>query len=166
MELSTQKEQFSIAYVKSLAAAVGLKYSIESVDDDSIDITLKGKGFNGEIISPVVDFQVKATSANCISGSSLRFPLSIKNYDDLRSERVVSPRYLLVLKLPDDEPQNWLTLGDDRISLKNSCYWFSLRAMPNTTNTTSVTVTIPIQQRFTPESLRAMMEKASNGDVL
>jgi hypothetical protein len=38
MDLNTQKEQFSIAYVGDVAAVAGVKFLRSDVEDDSIDI--------------------------------------------------------------------------------------------------------------------------------
>lgn len=160
MDLSTQKEQFSLAYVKSLAASVGLNYSIPQVDDDSIDITILGKGYDGIVRNPSIDLQLKCTATDCIDGDNLKLSLKIKNYHDLRGGNLVSPRYLLVLKVPD-EVDNWLVHGEDWISLHNSCYWLSLRELPDVSNSTNVTVEIPVNQRLTREALCQLMENAS-----
>ena len=40
MDLNTQKEQFSIAYMRALAAVAAIKVDRHEVDDDSIDVLL------------------------------------------------------------------------------------------------------------------------------
>ena len=67
MDINLRKEQFSTAYIQALAAQIGLKYSIDSVDDDSVDITLKGKGFKGKLLrNPHIEIQLKCTSQKVI----------------------------------------------------------------------------------------------------
>jgi len=44
MDLNTQKEQFSIAYVRAVAAVAGVKILRAEVDDDSIDIGFERSG--------------------------------------------------------------------------------------------------------------------------
>lgn len=97
MDLSTQKEQFSIAYVKAIAAQAGLNYAIPVVDNDSIDISIIGRGFKGRIRSPQIDVQLKCTSNGVFEEDTLKFDLKLKNYNDLRGEGCLAPRYLVVL---------------------------------------------------------------------
>ena len=44
MEKNIQKEQFSIAYVRALAAVAGVKVWHTDVDDESVDMTLERTG--------------------------------------------------------------------------------------------------------------------------
>lgn len=164
MDINAQMEQFSIAYLKAIIAAAGFKHQEESVDDDSIDITIIGKGFTGgNFRNPKIDVQVKSTYRDCLTEEFLKYPLKKKNHDDLRGEDISSPRYLFVVKLPSDNPIDWLTTDDDNISLHNYCYWSSLRFHEATTNDHNVTIPIPVSQKLTPDSLRELMIKASQG---
>src|SRR4051812_4894837 len=97
MTENNQKEQFSIAYIRALAAVLGLKVTREEVDDDSVDVTLLRTGGT----APKLDIQLKCSGA--IQKMELDFPfrLTIKNYDDLR-RRTMVPRILVVLEVPTD----------------------------------------------------------------
>jgi len=154
-------EQFSVAYVNAIAAQVGLNNAQLSVDDDSVDLMLKGRGFSGKLRSPQLDLQLKCTSQNLVSNGHLNFPLSIKNYDDLRGA-VICPRYLIVLIVPA-EVDDWIEHEDDALLLKHSCYWASIKDYPGTVNTTSVTINIPLEQKLTCDSLLELMNTAAIG---
>ena len=52
MDLDMQKEQFSRAYVQAVAACAGFAFSIPSVDDDSVDMSIHQTGGGGTIRSP------------------------------------------------------------------------------------------------------------------
>lgn len=84
MEITQKKEQFNVAYISALAAQVGINTSKPTVDDDSVDMILIGKGFQGRVRNPQIDLQLKCTSQDLIQGDTLSYPLSKKNYDDLR----------------------------------------------------------------------------------
>lgn len=161
--MAKQKEQFSIAYVNAIAANAGLNNASLSVDDDSVDLLLKGRGFNGKIRNPQLELQLKCTSQNLINGEVINFPLSLKNYEDLRGVNVLCPRYLVVLIVPEDT-ESWSQHNENELVLRNSCYWVSIRNYPETKNRANVTVKIPLSQKLTKESLLGLMEQASKGD--
>lgn len=165
MDIAKQKEQFSIAFVNAIAAQAGLNNAQLSVDDDSVDLMLVGKGFSGNIRNPQLQIQLKCTSQNLVKDKTLNFPLSKKNYDDLRGDDILCPRYLVVLIVPN-EVDEWANLGDNELILRNSCYWISLRNHPDSTNTSKVTIKIPLKQKLTKEVLVDLMNSASNGDSL
>ena len=165
MDISAKKEEFSRAYVKCIAAQVGLRHSTDSVDDDSIDLTLKGAGYSGLVRNPQIEIQLKCSSQNLIKDGVLKYPLSLKNYNDLRGEDITTPRYLMVLTVPE-ESSGWVQYIDNSLILSHTCYWASLRFLPATSNETSVTVDIPTEQMLTVDSLAKLMEMASVGEYI
>ena len=77
---------------------------------------------------PRIEFQAKATARNTLIGDSLRLPLPIKNYDELRLASW-TPRILVVALMPvESEP--WLSQTDDELCLHSGIYWLSLSGMP------------------------------------
>ncbi len=166
MDPQKQKEEFQYAYVCALAAHAGLNRGDFRIDDDSIDITFQAKGgFGGKLRSPMIQIQLKCSSQDLIVGDVIKFPLKIKNYDDLRGDDVVVPRYLAVLLVPDDVT-HWIASHDNHIALFKSCHWLSLRDYGPTVNEVSVTVDVPIEQRLTSATLWQMMDRASAGGAL
>lgn len=167
MDPEKQKEEFQYAYVCALAAHAGLNRGDFRIDDDSIDITFQAKGdFGpGRMRSPMIQVQLKCSSQDLIAGDVIKFPLKIKNYNDLRGDDVVVPRYLAVLLVPDDLSQ-WIASHDDHVVLFKSCHWLSLRNYKPTDNKASVTVDVPIEQRLTSSTLWHMVDRASAGEPL
>lgn len=165
MDIAKQKEQFSVAYVNAIAAQAGLNNAHLSVDDDSVDLLLKGKGFNGKIRNPQLELQLKCTSRDLIRDGVIKFPLPIKNYNDLRGDNVLCPRYLVVLLVPD-QVSEWSELRNDELILRNTCYWASIRNSPDKSNTSGVTVDIPLTRKLTKDSLLELMRFASKGEYL
>lgn len=164
MDINQQKEQFSRAYVKAVATVAGFSLFDPTVDDDSVDVLIAQKGGKGTVRSPRIDLQLKCTSRNLINDGEIKFPLSIKNYDDLRPENVQVPRILVVIVVPDDV-QSWLEQTENKLSMYHCGYWKSLRGMPDTQNETNITISIPIAQPFTVEGLQAMMGRVSSGGI-
>jgi hypothetical protein len=130
MDKKKQMEQFNIAYIRSLAAHAGFKVSSCEVDDDSIDITIEGTGFSSSLYrNPKIDIQLKSTKNFKLKNNTITYALKAKNYSDLIGDNVLSPRYLVLLHLPVNI-SDWLYHSINGITLRNRCYWFSLRELP------------------------------------
>lgn len=168
MDPHKQKEEFNYAYVCALGAHAGLNRTSLAVDDDSIDVAFKGKGYHGHLVrSPQIEFQLKCTSQDLVDVEAevIKFPLPRKNYDDLRGPDFASPRYLAVLLVPE-EVGGWIGHEEQHIALRKNCYWLSLRDHAPTDNVHAVTVYIPLAQRLTSATLKDMMDRASDGEWL
>ena len=146
-----QKEQFSIAYIYALAAQAGInRYSL-AVDDDSIDV-----GFASELLKrPRVELQLKCSAVCEHNEQEYRFPLKIKNYNDLQGESII-PRYLVLLVVPTDVC-DWTSLTSEQLTLRKAAYWVSLADLGETENTATVTVSIPKSNRLTAETFRELL---------
>ena len=162
MDMGSQKEQFSIAYARAVASVAGYAAAKFDVDDDSVDLSLAERGGKGTVRSPRLDLQLKCTEQDIMRDDHLAFALGIKNYDDLRPENVLVPRILVVVLVPD-RVDDWLAQSEEELALRRCGYWVSLRGMPGTNNSTSVTIDIPRSQMFTPAVLRDIMERVGNG---
>ena len=66
----------------------------------------------------------------------------------------------MVLHLPKNL-SDWIDHDGDGITLKNKCYWVSLKGLPESANKTSVTVHIPENQIVTVDVLRGFVDQAS-----
>lgn len=163
MYTSARKERFNYAYVCALAAQVGINTADPDVDNDSIDIMFMGRDFPGLIRDPQINVQLKCTHQNLRVGENIRFKLSRKNYDDLRDPRVGAPRYLAVLEVPE-HPGDWVSHVTGGTLLQSECFWVSLRGFPNI-DQASITVSVPLSQRLTSESLYELLTLASNVDA-
>ncbi|MFC5606335.1 DUF4365 domain-containing protein [Variovorax soli] len=163
MDIGKRMEQFNIAYLSAMAAQAGLNSSRPDVDDDSVDLQLAAKGWQGgKLRNPTIQLQLKCTAGANVAGEVIKFPLPRKNYDDLRGDDLICPRYLVVMQVPPIE--GWIQHHPDHMSLHHTCYWVSIKDHPATDNTTSVTIDVPLSQRLTTETLKALLDKASNGE--
>ena len=158
MDSSAQKEEFSRAYVHAVATVAGFTQYEPEVDDDSIDVGFAARGGGGTVRSPKVDVQLKCTTDKVVFEKELRFPLPIKNYEDLRGEDLQVPRILIVLVVPDDLGE-WLEHDETRLVLKRCAWWCSLRDEAPSPNSTNVTIHIPRGQVFNPEALKGIMQR-------
>jgi len=157
MHPNTRKKCFSLAYIAAVAAKAGFDLVEPTVDTDSID---------GALIShagrrPRIEFQAKATARDLLGDEEIAFPLSVKNYDDLRRD-VIIPRYLIVVVLPKSD-DDWLSHSEEALILRHCGDWASLAGLSDTDNASSVTVRIPRTQQCDPDALHALMQAANQG---
>lgn len=163
MDINQQKEQFSITYIRAIAAVAGYSLYRPEVDNDSVDLGIISKGGTGKIISPRLELQLKCTARNVLEENSLKYPLILKNYNDLRINALV-PRILVVVLVPE-KITDWIRQTEEELCLRHCAYWVSLRGMPDTANTTTVTIEIPRINQFTPDALQAIIQRISSGDL-
>jgi hypothetical protein len=162
MDLSARKEQFSAAYVQAVATVAGYALGRPAVDDDSVDCTFYTSGLERTRRRPRLDAQLKCSARELLHGEHLAFPLSLKNYDDLRPEDVLVPRILVVLLVPE-RLEDWLIQDERGLTMAHSAYWLSLRGLPAVPNQQTATVHVPRNQLFTPAALAAIMSRVDRG---
>lgn len=166
MTIDDQKEQFSYAYVRAVTAVARVGVAEPRPDDDSVDLILSRRDTGAIIRSPKLDVQVKcadvAASTVKITAMHIHYALKLKNYDDLRPENLLVPRILVVVLVPADLP-DWLSQTTNELALKHCGYWLSLRGLPATSNSTGVTVQIPLANVFSVAALDGMMQRIGAG---
>ncbi|MBP2144901.1 hypothetical protein J2129_000355 [Methanofollis sp. W23] len=166
MQYEMRMEEFSYAYIHAVASVAGCGVDRPRVDHDSVDITIKRKGGNGKYRSPQIDAQIKCTGQqDLVDDNHIKFPLKIKNYNDLRDEFRSVPTILIVVFVPRNI-NHWLTQDEECLALSHCGYWVSLAGEPETNNTASKMVYVPRSQVFSVEELDAMMNRASNGEKI
>ena len=142
VDINKRKEEFSLAYVRAIAAAAGCGTKTPVPDDHSVDIELVRLSTSDgpEIIfpDPHLGIQAKCTAQDMFRNSALHFPLPLKNYNDLR-KRVMVPRILVVHTIPN-EPAHWLRHTEEDLLLRRCSYWVSLKGQPDSTNKDSEVV--------------------------
>ena len=160
MNLNERKARFSLSYIGAVASHAGFEVAEPKVDRDSVDgIFISDFGRR-----PQIHFQAKATARDLVSQNRIHFPLPVKNYDDLRIE-AINPRILIVLIMPQ-ETQEWIDQTDDELCLRRCAYWMSLEGQPPSSNTSSVTVRVPMHKVFGSAKLIEMMTSANAGRPL
>lgn len=159
MELNQRKELFSKAYVRAVAAVAGVRVDQPESDDNSIDLHLTAVGIQGPANCPELNLQLKCTSRALLNADCIRYPLSLKNYNDLRIDSFV-PRLLVVVLVPENIG-DWIQQSEQEMFTRYCAYWVSLLGMPATQNTTNITVELPRSNLFTVEALESMMQRIS-----
>jgi Domain of unknown function (DUF4365) len=164
MDLSQQKEQFSVSYLRAVAAVAGYNLYEPVVDDDSVDWGIATRGTEDTPRRPRVELQLKCTARNFLRQKVIRFPLEIKNYDDLRTEDLLVPRILIVVMVPQAVSE-WLRHSEEELALRHCGYWVSLRGEPPVQNRETITVSLPRSQQLTPEAVQQIMKRINDGEA-
>jgi hypothetical protein len=168
MYINTQKEEFSYAYINAVASAAGFSFQIASrpLDQVGVDVTITGLVSPGSRRRTRLDVQVKCTSRDVIDSNNLRYPLDIKNYEELRNDYPDDDPLILVVVLVPDNVDDWLHQSETELCLQHCAYWVSLRGQPATENQTTVTVYLPRQNIFTVNTLKNLMQRIATGESI
>ena len=164
MTINDQKQQFSFAYARAVAAVARVAVDQPSLDDDSVDLSFRQRGGGGIMRSPQLDAQVKCTEVANIQANHIAYPLKLKNYDELRPTDLLVPRILIVVTVPDDLVE-WLNHSEQELAMRKCGYWVSLRGMAATANQANVTVHLPRVNQFTGAQLMQIMQRIGNGQT-
>jgi len=161
-----QKEELSKAYLHTVAARCGFAVASWSQDQWGIDVTIGAAGplGGGSLASPKLDIQLKCTSQQSyLREDHLWWQLDRPNYDRLRARKSV-PQLLVVLLLPED-PAVWVEHTPAALILRRCAWWVNMSEMPATEGESKV-VHLPLQQVFSPDQLKTLMEKLSREEPL
>ena len=161
MTSADREEALSRAYVSAVAAGAGYVTASQDIDRDGVDVQIRAAG----PMRPSLDIQLKATiNLGVPTNGVFHFPLKRRNYD-LLLEQTMIPRILVVLDLPNNEP-DWLSVTPEQLIMRRCAYWVSLVGLKETENKESVTVSIQNKNRFDVDALKALMERARTGTVI
>lgn len=161
-------EQFQLAITKAIASSCHFMHADGTKPDrQSIDLTISKSYFDtdlGYTVEGHIDLQLKTVINPTVTNNFLKYPLKIKNYNELIGKRR-NPKYLFVMIIPDNKKM-WMHKFNNGIFLPYKYYWINLEGFPPSDNKTSVTINIPIHQELTRESLMKMLEYAIEGKTL
>src|SRR5262245_24702562 len=150
-----------------MSARAGYTCQVQTVDIDSVDLIISASGRVHErsvIRSPRLAVQLKASSSLRLHSDHLNFHLPVKNYNDLRTETLV-PCILVVLMLPRNRTQ-WLEATEECMISRSCAYWTSLLGMPETRNTSKISIRLPRSCQFRVDQIQRMMQRISRGEQL
>ena len=155
-----KKEELSRVYVRAVAASAGYVTGLPDQDRDGVDLQVRAGGD----MRPAIDLQLKAT-VNLLDKDDhhFRFRLPRRNFDLLRVN-TQTPRLLVVLALPRRECR-WLTLTTKKMVLRRCAYWANLRGQPETTNRSTITVSLGKKDVFDVIGLQRLMAQSRTGTI-
>jgi len=109
----------------------------------------------------VLDVQLKSTATAVVEASEVGYDLDVNAYNDLRDNKVATPRVLVLHVQPIIEEER-LVQTTGRLALAGCCFWASLRGYPEVSNTRSVRIRIPRTNVFSTEWLRQVMRRIAD----
>ena len=168
VNINTQKEEFSYAYIYAVASAAGYSFqrATTPLDQVGVDVTITAVPETPESRRlTLLDLQVKCTSRDVLTDGEIRYPLPVKNYEELRYEEHSVSRILVVVVVPDNLDE-WLHQSQEELCLKHCGYWVSLRGQRTTQNQGTITVYLPRENVFTVDALKSMMQRIKIGGTL
>lgn len=167
MDINTQKEEFSYAYIYAIASAAGCicQRTTTPLDKLGVDLIITGIAASGLPNFPILYIQVKCTSRDILNDNSLRYPLNIKNYEELSTSNAYPPRIIIVVIVPD-RVNDWLQQTEAELCLKRCAYWISLEGAASTDNKERVTISIPRTNIFSAQTLTTIMQRIATGRQL
>jgi len=168
MFITTQKEEFSYAYISSVASVAGYSFQIapRPLDLVGVDVTITGLVSPGSRRRRRLDLQLKCTSQNLLDNEGIRYPQEIKNYNELRNTNPHDDPLLLVVVLVPEKVEHWLQQTETELCLKRCAYWGSLRGQAKSTNQTNVIVYLPRQNVFSVDALKTLMQRIAAGEAI
>lgn len=168
MFITTQKEEFSYAYISAVASVAGYSFQIapRPLDLVGVDVTITGLVSPGSRRRTRLDLQLKCTSQDLLDNEGIRYPLEIKNYNELRNTNLDDDPLLLVVVLVPEKVEHWLQQTETELCLKRCAYWVSLRNQAASTNQTNVTVYLPRQNVFSVDALKTLMQRIAAGEAI
>lgn len=142
------QEELGYAYAHAVAYHAGCKVVRQHPTDIGVDFSIRYiDNFKGhEVDGDQIDIQLKSSYAATLSGNEIKYEMDRADYDKLtRQPRI--PLCLVLFFMPRNAKQ-WVHTGRDVLSLRRCAYWIDMRGLQPTTNSSSITVPIPISQPF------------------
>lgn len=164
MYVTHQQEAFSRAFVAAIASAAGFKVGPGGEpDDDSVDLVIGATGPVGRMRSPKLEVQLKS-KLGAVPVTGFSYDLKAKNYADLSGPLVEyqAPRILIVVFMPEDV-QQWAE-QEEALILRHRAIWTCLHDSPPSQNLATVRIRLAVENVFTPEGLKGMMERVGAGE--
>jgi hypothetical protein len=163
LAFSDRQDLYSMAYIKAISATAGYIFGKPEIDRNCDDIYLEFLENNTFIPRyPRLKIQVKCTYAHSkpIKGF-IKYPLDIRTYDILRQPKI-EPRIICVVTVPNPEIERgepWIECFERHTILRYKAYWLNIMGKPETANTRSITLDIPIINIITVESMHQLMSE-------
>lgn len=156
------KEALSRSYVSAVAAKAGVVIERPEFDygiDGAFRLLTVRKG-NRIPTGLSIAYQLKATTRFHPTEKGIGYDLDERTYDLLCHNHASgkAPMILLVHLLPKD-PGEWLSVDDERLKLRRSCYWHNLGDDCGTDKISSKRIYLNRDRLFTPEALLDILSR-------
>ena len=153
-----RKEGLSRAYIAAVAAKAGYRIARSEPDygDDLLIDSVEQVDGRYSFTGHSIYVQAKGTHDVTFEDEHVVYDLRAQNYRDLTRTNVGTPAILVLYVMPQAE-ENWLSQDEATLGIQHCAYWVSLRGMTDKPNSSTVRISVPRAQVFTPAALTQIM---------
>lgn len=162
--LSARQEQFSLAFVRMVAAAAGCSIKSHETDYDGVDITIAASAEYEQFYCPEFELQVKCTTQHrLLATEHMAWSLTRDRFTKLAHPKRFTPALLGVLLIPEDS-ERLLDLSEAGLTTNSRMYWQHARELGDIEDgKSSKTVHLPRSNLFDVDGLRGIMQTIGEG---
>jgi hypothetical protein len=150
------QESLSRAYIHAIAGSAGVNLHVSREFDYGFDGTFRPVVVRGnrrvESGFPV-DFQLKCTRKWSHEADQVAYSIETKTYNDLVSREPEGIGALLILLCVPDNPDEWVEVSEDYITMRRCCYYTVLSGVPVTNEESRKRIFIARTNVLTPDAL-------------
>ena len=154
------KELLSRSYLTPICSYIGAVLEIKdrNMDNGGIDATVELPPNKDRDVPLRIDIQLKATSTPKMDakGEHLIFDMKVETFRRMSSEKRSCPWLLFVLILPEDV-RNWVVVNETELIEHAFMIWCDVRECCTSEGEKNVSLSIPLSNRITIESLHRML---------
>ncbi|WP_063048746.1 DUF4365 domain-containing protein [Nocardia arthritidis] len=164
LPITARQEQFSIAFVRMVAAAAGCSIKSHETDYDGVDITIVASASYARYYCPEIEMQLKCTTQRRLLRTRyMAWSLERDRFLKLVNPKRFVPALLGVLLIPDD-PDELLDLSEDGLRTSSRMYWEHAANLGEIEDDkASKTVHLPRSNLFDVGGLRGIMQSIGEG---
>lgn len=164
LPVSARQEQFSVAFVRMVAAAAGCSVKVHDTDYDGVDITVVHSAEYSVYYLPELELQLKCTTqTRYLADDHMAWPMKAKPFAKLTNPKRFTPAYLGVLVIPND-PTGLLAQDETRLLTESRMYWQRADNLGTIEDEHgSKTVHLPRSNLFDVPQLLGIMATIGNG---
>lgn len=123
LPITARQEQFSLGFVRMVAAAAGCSVKSHDTDYDGVDITIVASADYARYYCPEFEMQLKCTTQqHLLRPQDMVWSLKRDRFLKLVNPKRFVPAVLGVLLIPD-EPDELLDLSEDGLRTSSRMYW-------------------------------------------
>ncbi len=164
LPMTARQEQFSLAFVRMVAAAAGCSIKSHETDYDGVDITIVASAEYTRYYCPEFEMQLKCTTqSRLLEADHLAWTLKRDRFLKLVSPKRFAPALLGVLLIPEN-PDQLLDLSEAGLTSSSRMYWEHAKKLGEIEDgKASKTVHLPRCNLFDVGSLQGIMQVIGEG---
>jgi hypothetical protein len=159
-----RQQQFSLAYVRMVAAAAGCSIKSHETDYDGVDVTIVASTEYGRFYCPEFEMQIKCTRQHhLLTEEFMTWRLERARFLKLVNPKRFAPALLGVLLIPQDG-DNLIQMSEGGLVTTSRMYWeYAANLGVIETGRSSKTVRLPRSNLFDVGALRGIMARIGEG---